>query len=824
MGATTGCSAPPMENGESIFLEKEGELVVCEQQATPSVVQGYDIEVDLITLNGHSFNSITGNALYAMQQQALQDGIELRVLQGFIPHEELETLYACGPDGNCDCNWCNEIPFPGYSPHQAGRAVDIDLEEPGALEWLEEYGETFGFNQATLGLKWHWVHDGLPVTQGPCAPELDAEATLMVDTTPQIGFWTLRSTGAITPYGDVQYHGAPSPLEFPGTWVGLAPNSSMDGYWVLSSTGKVEGFGAASAAGDAAITFSSGNAVGIVADWTSGGYWLATEDGNIQEFGGATALEEVQVSSSTSPVVAMVSTNENNGFWILREDGSLRLFNAPFYGEISLISGAANATGLSPTESGEGYWILTEDGSLYPFGDATEIGSVQGLTDSPATDILRVFTGGPPGCWVLEQNGNITALGNAGAPVQSALGYNAGPVAPPEFSLQASYSPDRSDPFLLEGATVQGDIYIFVAPVGDASRVRFAVDSDPVSGTPLGEDKTWPFDLAGGNPQAANPFDTFSLANGERLMNAIVERLHGLEASWATALFTVNNPVCGDGKLEGGEECDSGPCCDPEKCQLLEMGILCREKAGKCDVEEFCDGSSPFCASDEWLPQGTVCRPAGTSCDVEELCNGTVPTCPPNAVVPEGTPCEDEGFCELGFCNTPERPEEDTTSQGDTEEEGDTIDPDSMDSMDVEGVDGSEMDTWNPDGDDAKESWEDSWEEDTASEEDSETTPSEDTAIEMDGTTTPPQGDDIMMDGGALDSQASLKNDTRAGGSGAANDAALEPSPGDSVTDGEGANLASNEGGGCTQTTPGRGPLFLLLLPLLLLVRRSCPV
>jgi hypothetical protein len=206
------------------------------------------------------------------------------------------------------------------------------------------------------------------------------------------------------------------------------------------------------------------------------------------------------------------------------------------------------------------------------------------------------------------------------------------------------------------------------------------------------------------------------------------------------------------------------------------------------------------------------------------LCDGSAPTCPQNAVLPEGTPCEDEGFCELGFCNTPEPPEEDTGSEGDTEE-GDIIDPDPGDAMDGEGsMDGSGMDTWNPEEEDTKETEGDSGGEDAASEEDSETSLSEDTAVETDGVTNLPQGDALLMDGAATDSLGSLKNDTRARGNAPGNDAIQEGSQGDAVIDGHGASLVSSEDEGCAQTTPWGSPLFLLLLPLLLLARHPYSV
>ena len=45
--------------------------------------------------------------------------------------------------------------------------------------------------------------------------------------------------------------------------------------------------------------------------------------------------------------------------------------------------------------------------------------------------------------------------------------------------------------------------------------------------------------------------------------------------------------------------------------QLKERTTLCRSKAGKCDLEEYCHGDSEFCPSDAYVKDGTSCKAAG---------------------------------------------------------------------------------------------------------------------------------------------------------------------------------------------------------------------
>ncbi|XP_058525771.1 A disintegrin and metallopeptidase domain 3-like isoform X1 [Ochotona princeps] len=83
--------------------------------------------------------------------------------------------------------------------------------------------------------------------------------------------------------------------------------------------------------------------------------------------------------------------------------------------------------------------------------------------------------------------------------------------------------------------------------------------------------------------------------------------------------------TCGNGVLEGNEECDcgipevcthkkccnaldckliefaecgSGKCCDKKTCKILKRGRLCRKSSDPCDFPEFCNGTSAYCVPD----------------------------------------------------------------------------------------------------------------------------------------------------------------------------------------------------------------------------------
>uniref|UniRef100_A0A8D0CQZ7 ADAM metallopeptidase domain 9b n=1 Tax=Sander lucioperca TaxID=283035 RepID=A0A8D0CQZ7_SANLU len=105
--------------------------------------------------------------------------------------------------------------------------------------------------------------------------------------------------------------------------------------------------------------------------------------------------------------------------------------------------------------------------------------------------------------------------------------------------------------------------------------------------------------------------------------------------------------VCGNGRLDKGEQCDCGKpeecnnkCCDAATCTFTR-GSACAQ-GGCCDNCQI-------------RVSGTLCRESVNTCDLPEYCDGTTAFCPRNFYVMDGLPCEDRqaaAYCYEGRCQT----------------------------------------------------------------------------------------------------------------------------------------------------------------------------
>ncbi len=99
----------------------------------------------------------------------------------------------------------------------------------------------------------------------------------------------------------------------------------------------------------------------------------------------------------------------------------------------------------------------------------------------------------------------------------------------------------------------------------------------------------------------------------------------------ADCMFEAEFTACGDADATGcnaADTCDAaGSCVD----RIKPDAHVCRAAAGDCDVAESCDGVNPDCPADVLLT--TECRAAAGDCDIAESCDGANPDCPADVLL-----------------------------------------------------------------------------------------------------------------------------------------------------------------------------------------------
>ena len=122
---------------------------------------------------------------------------------------------------------------------------------------------------------------------------------------------------------------------------------------------------------------------------------------------------------------------------------------------------------------------------------------------------------------------------------------------------------------------------------------------------------------------------------------------HSLDRPYLEVSYTTP-AVCGNGQVEGTEQCDdgntsNGDCCS-STCQYELSSTVCKASGGVCDPVETCTGSSATCPADAVRPNGYVCAQESGQCDADDTCDGTTKNC--NEIyASQGTSCDDVFYC-----------------------------------------------------------------------------------------------------------------------------------------------------------------------------------
>ncbi|PSN68982.1 ADAM 8 precursor [Corynespora cassiicola Philippines] len=150
------------------------------------------------------------------------------------------------------------------------------------------------------------------------------------------------------------------------------------------------------------------------------------------------------------------------------------------------------------------------------------------------------------------------------------------------------------------------------------------------------------------NPSTAQGIERFSACSIGNICSAMARNsVRSGCLSNNRGVTTITGETCGNGIVEGDEECDCGgeagcgdnQCCDPGTCRFRNNAV--------------CDDSNEDCCRDcQFASSSTVCRPSSGDCDPQETCTGSSPYCPADETRNDGDSCGNGLQCASGQCTS----------------------------------------------------------------------------------------------------------------------------------------------------------------------------
>nr|XP_032825817.1 disintegrin and metalloproteinase domain-containing protein 17 [Petromyzon marinus] len=133
--------------------------------------------------------------------------------------------------------------------------------------------------------------------------------------------------------------------------------------------------------------------------------------------------------------------------------------------------------------------------------------------------------------------------------------------------------------------------------------------------------------------------------NNKMFSNCSKRAIHKtLEAKASRCFFPRTVKLCGNSRVEEGEQCDAGPAfahidaCCTDTCKL-RPGKLCSDR------------NSPCCRNCTYEQAGKLCQePIPSICRSASFCTGVSSECPPAGPADDNSTCVDSGKCDGGQC------------------------------------------------------------------------------------------------------------------------------------------------------------------------------
>jgi LAS superfamily LD-carboxypeptidase LdcB len=111
--------------------------------------------IDIVEIDGVKVAAKTARAWQEIKALAARDGVSLVLNSGFRTQAEQQALYQRYQSGTG-----NLAAYPGYSNHQHGQALDIDVARQDAYDWMHANAPALGWRRTVPSEAWHWEYFG----------------------------------------------------------------------------------------------------------------------------------------------------------------------------------------------------------------------------------------------------------------------------------------------------------------------------------------------------------------------------------------------------------------------------------------------------------------------------------------------------------------------------------------------------------------------------------------------------------------------------------------------------------------------------------------
>ncbi len=155
-----GCAAEDAADDGDPQSQTEDQLTTCNAGSKTAWQNGRNLGlVKLMKIDDKLPTRQTGHAYLKLKRQMADRGVTISINSGFRTYEEQQYFYNCYKSKRC--NGGNLAAKPGYSNHQHGRALDLQISNHVKFKQaLKALGLQSQWKNTVRSERWHWEFFG----------------------------------------------------------------------------------------------------------------------------------------------------------------------------------------------------------------------------------------------------------------------------------------------------------------------------------------------------------------------------------------------------------------------------------------------------------------------------------------------------------------------------------------------------------------------------------------------------------------------------------------------------------------------------------------